>query len=470
MTTNKPELNKSKRRPVIPVQLQVYTSLFLTLILFVNLFFFSNESKSQVIYNFFAAIVLVLLLWQSALVIHRWVDSKCSLEVNPIRYTLVSIAAAYFTSIGAVLIVDVSINLVIYQQLPSFPNSWSGFFAAFLIMVVMLTIITLVKHFQYTKEKLQSINEGIIESIAEGVLVTDLDDNIIVYNTAFKRMWLLEDEALQEGMSSVALAHAIKNVENADEIFKIISQSNDNPNERISLVAHLKNKRVLEGISMPQIVDGKVVGRIWSNRDITERINAERKEIERGVAQAQFDSLKNQVNPHFLFNSLNVLSSLVHINADLSEKFIDQLAKSYRYLLEQKDNELVALKTEIEFVHAFSFLLKIRFEEKLKININLPAEAMNDLVAPLTLQLLIENAVKHNTISQEAPLIIDICIEREDVLVVRNNIQTRMQRMPSTGVGLKNIISRYNLLTSRAPEFRVLNDTYEARIPLMKIS
>ena len=334
----------------------------------------------------------------------------------------------------------------------------------------MLTILTLVRYFQHTKETLLSVNEGIIESIAEGILVTDLNDNIIVHNTAFKKMWMLDDEALKAGKSSVALGHAIKNVENAEEIFEIISQSNNNPNERISLIVYLKNKRVLEGISMPQKVDGKVVGRIWSNRDITERINAEQEEIEKGVAQAQFESLKNQVNPHFLFNSLNVLSSLVHIDANLSEKFIDQLAKSYRYLLEQKDKELVALKTEIEFVQAFSFLLKIRFEEKLKININLPAEAMNDLIAPLTLQLLIENAVKHNTISTEAPLIIDIFIEAGNYLIVKNNIQIRMQRMPSTGVGLKNIISRYELLTSQTPEFKVLNDTYEARIPLIKNS
>lgn len=202
---------------------------------------------------------------------------------------------------------------------------------------------------------------------------------------------------------------------------------------------------MLECISVPQIIDNKVVGRIWSNRDITERVNSEREEIEKGVAQAQFESLKNQVNPHFLFNSLNVLSSLVHIDPDLSEKFIDQLARSYRYLLEQKDKELVTLKTEIEFANSFSFLLKIRFEEKLKINIKIPTDAMNHLIAPLTLQLLIENAVKHNTISLEEPLIIDLYLDTNNYLVVKNNLQLRVQRMPSTGVGLKNIINRYKL-------------------------
>lgn len=322
---------------------------------------------------------------------------------------------------------------------------------------------------QLTKESL-SFNKAIIESTAEGILLTDLHDNIITYNTAFKKMWILEDEMLLTKKKSEMLMHVIKNVENAEEVFEIISRSEEKINEPIHLVARLKNKRVLEGISVPQVIDGQVVGRIWSNRDITDRVNSEREEIEKGVAQAQFESLKNQVNPHFLFNSLNVLSSLVHIDPDLSEKFIDQLARSYRYLLEQKDKELVALKTEIEFVHSFSFLLKIRFEEKLKINIKLPAEAMNDLIAPLTLQLLIENAVKHNTISLEEPLIIDLFMDSDNYLVVKNNLQIRVQRMPSTGVGLKNIINRYKLLTSAAPEFQLLNDTYIARIPLIKNS
>jgi PAS domain S-box-containing protein len=322
---------------------------------------------------------------------------------------------------------------------------------------------------QSTKESL-SFNKGIIESTAEGILLTDLNDNIVTYNSAFKKMWMIDDQTLLSGKKSTALKMALKGIENTEEVFDIITQSDSKIYDTIQLIARFKNKRVLECISVPQVIDGIVVGRIWSNRDITDRVNSEREEIEKGVAQAQFESLKNQVNPHFLFNSLNVLSSLVHIDPDLSEKFIDQLARSYRYLLEQKDKELVPLKTEIEFVQSFSFLLKIRFEEKLKINIKLPAEAMNDLIAPLTLQLLIENAVKHNTVSLEEPLIIDLFMDSDKYLVVKNNLQIRVQRMPSTGLGLKNIINRYKLLTNAAPEFQVLNDTYIARIPLIKNS
>lgn len=317
-------------------------------------------------------------------------------------------------------------------------------------------------------QKSLSVNKAIVDSTSEGILLTDLDDNILYYNQNFTDMWLIPDEILNEGKKSIALNHAIKNVINAEEIYQIISTSEEDVNKRIRLVAHMKNKRVLEGISQPQIIDGKVVGRVWSNRDITERIHAEKEEIEKGIAQAQFESLKNQVNPHFLFNSLNVLSSLVHIDPTLSEKFIDQLARSYRYLLEQKDNELVLLKTEIDFVQSFTFLLKIRFEEKLQVNIKLSAGIMQYYVAPLTLQLLIENAVKHNIISTESPLIIDIYNEGDRYLVVSNNLQIREQQLPSTGVGLKNIKDRYKLLTQTPTEFNIENNKYIAKVPLLK--
>jgi PAS domain S-box-containing protein len=313
-----------------------------------------------------------------------------------------------------------------------------------------------------------SVNKAIVDSTSEGILLTDLNDNLLYYNQNFKDMWMLTDDMLKEKKKSIALNHAIKNVVNAQEVFKIISTSEENVNKRIRLIAQLKNNRVLEGISQPQIIDGKVVGRVWSNRDITDRVNAEKEEIEKSFALAQFESLKNQVNPHFLFNSLNVLSSLVHIDADLSEKFIDQLARSYRYLLEQKDNELVLLKTEIDFVHSFTFLLKIRFEDKLQVNIHIDSQIIQYYVAPLTLQLLIENAVKHNIISAETPLIIDIYNEGEENLIVSNNLQIREQQLPSTGVGLKNIKDRYKLMTQKPTEFYIENSKYIAKIPLLK--
>jgi PAS domain S-box-containing protein len=194
---------------------------------------------------------------------------------------------------------------------------------------------------------------------------------------------------------------------------------------------------------------------------------AQREELEKKAALAQLESLKTQINPHFLFNSLNVLASLVHIDANLSEQFIEQLARSYRYLLEQKDKDLVPLQTEINFVHAFAFLLKIRFEEKLRIEIQLDASVMSLLVAPLTLQLLIENAVKHNSTSYESPLVIYISHENTDWLVVRNNLQTREYSAAPSGLGLKNITARYALFTKQEPRFFEKDGSYVAMIPLL---
>jgi two-component system LytT family sensor kinase len=166
-------------------------------------------------------------------------------------------------------------------------------------------------------------------------------------------------------------------------------------------------------------------------------------------ALAQFEALKNQVSPHFLFNSLSILSSLVHVDANLSEKFIDQLSKAYRYILEQKDNETVSLKTELDFLNSYAFLLKIRFENKFDVKMSITdQEAEKYHIAPLTLQLLIENCVKHNRMSEKEPLVITILIN-DDYLVVINPVKPRsgLEKIASTGIGLANIKTRYQLLT-----------------------
>src|SRR6187431_3390007 len=129
-------------------------------------------------------------------------------------------------------------------------------------------------------------------------------------------------------------------------------------------------------------------------------------QLEKQQMVNEISILKTQVNPHFLFNSLSILSSLVRVDPDLSERFIDQLSRSYRYILEQKDQPLVTLRTELGFIESYSFLLKIRFENKFLVNIQLPDYILDKYkIAPLTLQLLIENAVKHNRMSVSEPLI-----------------------------------------------------------------
>lgn len=182
----------------------------------------------------------------------------------------------------------------------------------------------------------------------------------------------------------------------------------------------------------------------------------------------EIDLLKTQVNPHFLFNSLSILSSLVHVNADLSEQFIHQLSRSYRYILEQKDQTLVTLRTELEFIHSYAFLLKIRFEHKFDLKVNLSEAALDTYkIAPLTLQLLIENAVKHNRMSVQEPLVVSVYMEG-DTLIVCNPLRLRPQRENSTGTGLNNIINRYRLLTDCSVWAGECEDRFMVKVPLIQ--
>jgi len=173
------------------------------------------------------------------------------------------------------------------------------------------------------------------------------------------------------------------------------------------------------------------------------------------------------VNPHFLFNSLSVLSSLVHVNAELSEQFIHHLAKAYRYILEQKELELVSLKEEMSFLDAYFFLLQIRFNQKIKLEKNISAEAEGLQLPPLTLQLLVENAVKHNKMSAQQPLLINVYALNNE-LIVENNVQQREQPETSTGVGLENIKKRYAMVTERKTIITQTPQTFRVQLPLLK--
>lgn len=183
--------------------------------------------------------------------------------------------------------------------------------------------------------------------------------------------------------------------------------------------------------------------------------------------QSQFDVLRQQVNPHFLFNSLNVLTSLIKIEPDLAEQFSEHLSKVYRYVLENKDNELVDLCTELRFLDAYIFLLNIRFVGKIKVNINIPNEMHSAQLIPLAMQLLIENAIKHNIMTKLNPLVIDVFIDENNYLNIINNLQERPSQIVSTGIGLKNIENRYLLLNLAKPIFEKSETHFTAKVPLV---
>lgn len=183
--------------------------------------------------------------------------------------------------------------------------------------------------------------------------------------------------------------------------------------------------------------------------------------------QAQFAALKNQVSPHFLFNSLSVLASLVRKDVDLSEQFIDHLARVYRYLLEQKDDQLVTLGMELDFARSYAFIQEIRFARKFKVRFEIPEAFTKRLLLPFTLQLLIENAIRHNSMSVAEPLTVIISTNPEGQLVVSNNLQIRTVPDKSIPQGLTSIRQRYELYTGGLISVQETTEDFKVLIPLM---
>ncbi|WP_312346289.1 2TM domain-containing protein [Chryseobacterium binzhouense] len=183
-------------------------------------------------------------------------------------------------------------------------------------------------------------------------------------------------------------------------------------------------------------------------------------------ANAQFESLKNQLDPHFLFNSLNVLSSLIDENPIQAQKFTASMSKIYRYVLEQKDKELVTVEDEIEFAKIYCELLKTRFEDSVNFIFDIKKEDIKKFVVPLSLQLLLENCIKHNLATSSKPLLIKIFTEGES-LCIENNLQIREQIKESAGIGLANIVQRYALLTSRNVFIEKSDDYFKVKLPVL---
>lgn len=185
-----------------------------------------------------------------------------------------------------------------------------------------------------------------------------------------------------------------------------------------------------------------------------------------GTANAKFESLKNQIDPHFLFNSLNVLSSLIEENPDNAQRFTTSLSKIYRYVLEQKDKELVSVEDELSFAKTYMNLLKMRFENSLFYE--LPTGNINPdaRVVPLSLQLLLENTVKHNVVSEQKPLHIRIFIDG-DYLAIQNDLQKKEVLQDRQGVGLLNIVNRYGIITDRKVKVQEDEKNFTVRIPIL---
>jgi sensor histidine kinase YesM len=194
-----------------------------------------------------------------------------------------------------------------------------------------------------------------------------------------------------------------------------------------------------------------------------------KEQLERARAEAALEALKNQVDPHFIFNSLNTLSHLIEDKPEKAKLFNDNLAEIYRYILQNKARDLVLLKEEIEFVRHYFALLRIRFEDAVHLQITVQeTESEQFLIPPISLQILVENAIKHNEFSDQNPLRIQILLENES-LSVKNEIRKKQLRKPSSGIGLKNLDERYQLITAKKMLIESKESEFIVALPVLKI-
>ncbi|MCR9251481.1 MAG: histidine kinase [bacterium] len=190
-------------------------------------------------------------------------------------------------------------------------------------------------------------------------------------------------------------------------------------------------------------------------------------QAKQAIIQAELDTLRNQAQPHFFFNTLNTLRDIIDQSPkEDAKQFVDKLSDIYRFLLESGNSNLISLKAELKFAKAYIHVQSERFGENLKLNWNIPQSAEDKMIAPMSLQLLLENAIKHNVVSRARPLVINVDIDA-DFIVVTNKIQKKSTQLPSTKMGLKNIEKRYALISDRS--VKIVNDgnQFSVSLPLL---
>ncbi|MCF8381870.1 MAG: PAS domain S-box protein [Bacteroidales bacterium] len=342
-----------------------------------------------------------------------------------------------------------------------------------------------------------------MEFLPQPIFELDINGNILFMNkSGYDYFGISKPDDSQTKLSALDLMVE----EDVPKVVSVIKNSNQpvntNPNEYTVKRPGGKRSPVLI-YGTPKIRHKKVVGRRGIIVDISERKKYElnllkakeelehiNNTLEQSIAkrtkelteantqllkaqkenlQSQFEVLKQQVNPHFLFNSLNVLTSLIKIDPDLAESFTERLSKVYRYVLENKEKDLVSLITELEFLNSYLFLLEIRFMNKIIVKTNIDKSFYDYLILPIAIQLIIENAIKHNAFSKNQPLVIEIFVDKELRLNIVNNLNVRETKTGSTGVGLENITRRYALVSDQKPEFTKTNKQFIAKIPLLKV-
>jgi LytS/YehU family sensor histidine kinase len=185
--------------------------------------------------------------------------------------------------------------------------------------------------------------------------------------------------------------------------------------------------------------------------------------------RSQLESLKNHLDPHFLFNNLNILSALIVKDPAKSKTFMDKFAEVYRFLLKRKSDDLIPLQDEIEFIESYIFLIRTRFDENIQFNMKLRPKSHARVLPPLSLQMLVENAIKHNMIQENKPLKIDIVQLEDDYLIVRNSLNPKENQENTVGSGLENIKNRYAHFTDQQVKIVRTTTEFEVHLPLLEM-
>jgi sensor histidine kinase YesM len=203
----------------------------------------------------------------------------------------------------------------------------------------------------------------------------------------------------------------------------------------------------------------------WMSKDKS-KLELSIAELEQEMMSSKYHSLKAQISPHFLFNSLNTLTSLMYEDRDLASDFVSRLASCYRYILDHREQDLIDLKKELQFLDSFVFMMRVRHSSAISILTDISENYLNYKIPTLSIQMLVENALKHNYYSKEQPIEIEITTS-EDYLIITNNVRRRQENLESTGLGLNNIKKRYGFYTETPVKIFDDGSTFEISLPLL---
>lgn len=239
------------------------------------------------------------------------------------------------------------------------------------------------------------------------------------------------------------------------------------PTEAMKLKGEQMSNIIVASLSATLIVAGIYESKYYLTKWKNSLLETER--LKKENARAHLAALQTQVNPHFLFNSLNTLTAIIPENPDLSVRFVQRLSHFYRSIIDFKDQNLISVEKELSCLESYIFLLSIRFDESLKVNLDELKKINEEVLVPLSLQIILENVVKHNVISQHNPMEIKFALE-DDYIVLRNPLRPKISASESTKTGLSNISKRYKLLSENEVIVYKTKAYFEVKIPRIKIA